>query len=161
MSADASIAGSPHPENWLPILELAVQEVFEIMLGCRLAPGPESEPPQNEEFTAMVGLAGALCGVLTFRCRPQSATQIATRMLGPEIASSETQVWDALGEICNMVAGNFKNKLTTLDGRCLLSVPTIVTGGAHRLHCLAGGSSLETVLLFEDEPVVVRLELHH
>lgn len=160
MSADSSIAVHPHPENWLPILELSVQEVFEIMLGCRVEPVANSEQPANGEFTAMVGLAGALCGILTFCCGSQAASQIAKRMLGPEIANSEGQVWDALGEICNMIAGNFKNKLAGMDGRCMLSVPTVVTGGEYSFHSLADGASLQTVLLFEGAPVVIRLELH-
>ncbi|MFY9561134.1 MAG: chemotaxis protein CheX [Terriglobales bacterium] len=160
MNADSPIAVRPRSENWLPILELAVQEVFEIMVGCRLQPAAKSEHPANAEFTAMIGLAGALCGVLTFRCGSQAAGQIAARMLGTEIASSEGQVWDALGEICNMIAGNFKNKLAGMDGHCMLSVPTVVTGGQYSFHSLADGDSLETILLFEGLPVVVRLELH-
>jgi chemotaxis protein CheX len=160
MSADSSIAVRSHQENWLPILELSVQEVFEIMLGCRVEPAAESEHPANGEFTAMVGLAGALCGILTFACGSQAASQIAKRMLGPEIANSEAQVWDALGEICNMIAGNFKNKLAGMDGRCMLSVPTVVTGGEYSFHSLADGGSLETIMLFEGAPLVIRLELH-
>jgi chemotaxis protein CheX len=160
MNAESPLAVRPHPESWLPILELSVQEVFEIMLGCRLEPAVNSELPKNGEFTAMVGLAGALCGILTISCGSQAASQIATRMLGPEIANSEGQVWDALGEICNMIAGNFKNKLAGMDGRCMLSVPTVVTGGEYSFHSLADGEALETVLLFDGAPLVVRLELH-
>ena len=159
MNAEATTAVHPHPESWQPILELSIQEVFEIMLGCSVQPAKE-EQPKNGEFTAMVGLAGALCGILTVCCDRQAAKQIATRMLGPEIANSEGQVWDALGEICNMIAGNFKNKLAGMDGRCMLSVPTVVTGGEYSFHSLADGDSLESVLLFEGLPVVVRLELH-
>src|SRR5208337_2647353 len=94
--------------NWLPILELATQEVFEIMLGCQVKPAAESEPKPNPEFTAMVGLAGALCGVVTVCCDAKTARQIAQFMLA-EAADSEEQVGDALGEICNMVAGNFES----------------------------------------------------
>ena len=38
MSTDASLVTRSHEENWLPILELAVEEVFEIMVGCRVKP---------------------------------------------------------------------------------------------------------------------------
>jgi chemotaxis protein CheX len=160
MNAETTTAVRPHPESWLPILELSVQEVFEIMLGCRVEPVKDEEQPQNGEFTAMVGLAGALCGILTVCCSSEAAKQIATRMLGPEIANSEGQVWDALGEICNMIAGNFKNKLSGMDGRCLLSVPTVVTGGEYSFHSLADGDAMSTVLRFEGQLVIVRLELH-
>lgn len=159
MNAQSTAAVHPHPENWLSILELSVQEVFEIMLGCSVEPAKEDQP-KNGDFTAMVGLAGALCGILTVCCNGQAAKQIATRMLGPEIANNEGQVWDALGEICNMIAGNFKNKLAGMDGRCMLSVPTVVTGGEYSFHSLADGDSLQCVLLFDSLPITVRLELH-
>lgn len=107
----------------------------------------------------MIGLAGSLCGVLTVCCGAQTAKQLAKCMLG-DIVTSEDQVADALGEICNMVAGNFKNKLTGMDGRCMLSVPTIIRGGEYEFHSLADGETLEVCVLFEGAPVAVRLELH-
>jgi chemotaxis protein CheX len=160
MNAQSTPAARPHSENWLSILELSVEEVFEIMLGCSVEPAKPEEQPQSGEFTAMVGLAGTLCGILTVCCGSEAAKKIATRMLGPEIASSEGQVWDALGEICNMVAGNFKNKLAGMDGRCMLSVPTVVSGGEYSFHSLADGDAMSSVFLFEGQPVIVRLELH-
>lgn len=57
----------------------------------------------------MVGLAGALCGILTVSCNKKTAFDVAKCMLGPEIAESEEQVSDALGEVCNMIAGNFES----------------------------------------------------
>jgi chemotaxis protein CheX len=162
MSADAPVAVRPRQQEWLPILEQSVHEVFAIVLGSELSPGTksESEVPSPEQFTAMVGLAGSLRGVVTFSCGVQSAAQIAARMLGVEIACTEEQTWDAIGEICNMIAGNFKNKLIGFDGSCLLSVPAVVTGRGYRFHSLAGGESVETVLLLEGAPLVIRLDLH-
>jgi outer membrane protein OmpA-like peptidoglycan-associated protein len=108
MSTDISFATRSHEENWLPVLELAVEEVFEIMLGCRMKPTVQCERKPSGEFIAMVGLAGALCGILTVCCSAKTAAQLAKSMLG-ETADSEEQVADALGEICNMVAGNFES----------------------------------------------------
>ena len=160
MSTDTALAKRSHEENWLPILELATQEVFEIMLGCQVKPAAESEPKPNPEFTAMVGLAGALCGVVTVCCDAKTARQIAQFMLA-EAADSEEQVGDALGEICNMVAGNFKNKLAGTDEQCMLSVPTVISGGQYSLHSMADGHSWQSVLLFADAPITVRLQLQH
>ncbi len=146
-------------ENWLPILELAVEEVFEIMLGHRVKPVPKEGQDPPAEFTAMVGLAGALCGILTLCCDRKTAREMATCMLGPEIADSEDQVADALGEICNMIAGNFKNKLTGAHG-CMLSVPTVIKGEEYTFYSLADGELLETVMLFENSLLTVSLRLH-
>jgi CheY-specific phosphatase CheX len=159
MSADGGLATRSHEENWLPILELAIQEVFEIMLGCQVNPMAPSEHKANAEFTAMVGLAGALCGILTVCCDANTARLIATRMLG-DAASSEEQAADALGEICNMITGNFKNKLAGTDEQCMLSVPSVISGGKYSFRSLADGVSIETALLFEGAPIFVRLQLH-
>jgi CheY-specific phosphatase CheX len=80
-------------------------------------------------------------------------------MLG-DIVNSEDQVSDALGKICNMVAGNFKNKLSGIDGRCMLSVPTVIRGGQYQFRSLADGDLLDVCVLFEGAPLAVRLELH-
>jgi outer membrane protein OmpA-like peptidoglycan-associated protein len=109
MSTDTSPVVRSPKENWLPVLELAIEEVFEIMLGQRVKPAPKggNQPPAG--FTAMVGIAGGLCGILTVSCDKAGAREIAKSMLGPEIADSEEQVSDALGEVCNMIAGNFES----------------------------------------------------
>ena len=44
MTTDTSFATRYREEDWLPVLELAVEEVFEIMVGCRVKPVPPAEP---------------------------------------------------------------------------------------------------------------------
>ena len=160
MSAETPVVVHSREQEWLPLLNLAAQEVFEVMLGSPLGTATKSETPTGENLTAIVGLAGSLRGVVTFSCGANSAHQIAARMLGPEVACSEDMVCDAIGEICNMVAGNFKNKLIGLDKLCLLSVPAVVTGRAYRFRSLAGGESLQTILLLDGASLVIRLDIH-
>lgn len=155
---NTSFVARSKEENWLPVLELAVEEVFGIMLNCKVKPVAKSEHQPNPEFTGMIGLAGALCGVLTVCCSAKTAHQIAKGMLG-DAATSDEEVSDALGEICNMTAGNFKNKLAGTDEGCMLSVPSVISGGQYTFRSLAEGNSLETIVLFEDAPVAVRLQL--
>ncbi|MGB7332416.1 MAG: chemotaxis protein CheX [Terriglobales bacterium] len=135
------------------------RKFFEIMLRCQVTPAAQSERRPKGEFTAIVGFAGALCGVLTICCDTKTAHQIAQAMLG-DAAESEDQVADALGEICNMVTGNFKNKLAGTDERCMLSVPSVITGAEYKFRSLADGYSVETIVLFEKSAIVVRLQLH-
>jgi chemotaxis protein CheX len=107
----------------------------------------------------MVGLAGALCGVFTVCCEAETARRMACCMLG-DVAASEDHVADAVGEICNMIAGNFKNKLAGTDERCMLSVPSVVSGGDYNFRSMADGDSIAMVLALEGAPVIVRLQLH-
>lgn len=157
MKIETSFAARSKEENWLPVLELAVEEVFGIMLNCKVKPVPVAEHTTNTEYTAMVGLAGSLCGILTVCCDGKTANKVAKNMLG-DAASSDEEVADALGEVCNMIAGNFKNKLAGTDERCMLSVPTVVSGGQYTFHSMAEGSAMQTIVLFEGAPIDVRIQ---
>ncbi len=146
-------------EHWLPVLEVGAREVFEVMLGCRLtAAGPSTGEPLN--ITAMVGLAGQLCGVLRIQCTRKSATTMASKMLGVETNKVGPELADAMGEICNMVAGNFKNKIAGLGDGCMLSVPTVITGRNYNLHSPAAAETVELRLRFESMPLIISLAIH-
>jgi chemotaxis protein CheX len=158
-ASEVSVAAQGR-ESWLPLLQLAATEVFEIMLGTRLEPVTEMSPLPACEITSMVGLAGRLCGVLTLRCGFATATVMTSKMLGVEPQQADPQLWDATGEICNMVAGNFKNKLTGINDKCMLSVPTVISGGDYMFHSLADAGTIEIVMTFENHPIVIALEVH-
>ncbi|HZP63317.1 MAG TPA: chemotaxis protein CheX [Terriglobales bacterium] len=147
------------PETWSPLLELATREVFEIMLGCKLETG-DGVAQAAGDFTAMVGIAGQLCGLLTLRCSAHSAAVMASKMVGGDIKESDPQMWDAVGEIANMIAGNFKNKLTGMGDGCLLSVPTVITGTDYSFRSMADTGPLQVTILFESSPITVSVEIH-
>jgi len=152
------VAAHRHDE-WVPLLEQAAREVFELMLGSRLtASVPNESLPL--EVTSMVGLAGQLSGVLSLRCQTRAAALMASRMLGVDLDKIGPEISDAIGEVGNMVAGNFKNKITGLAEGCMLSPPTIVTGSDYTLHSLSDTPALEVKLMFENMPIVICLEIH-
>lgn len=146
-------------QEWQPLLELAAREVFEIMLGCKLE-GREEPESSPGELTAMVGLAGQLCGLVTLRCTAKSAASMASRMLGTEIQQADKQMFDAIGEITNMVAGNFKNKLTGMGDKCMLSVPTVISGSDYSCRSMADTGPLQVMVIFEGAPVTIAVEVH-
>jgi chemotaxis protein CheX len=158
-SASEVLPASSSHEDWLPLIELSAREVFELMLGCQLT--VQDTPDEAARgVTAMVGLAGQLCGVLSVRCSAQAATLMTSRMLGVALDKVGPEVQDALGEICNMVAGNFKNKIAGLGDGCLLSPPTVITGSDYDLHSQADSPALELRLLFEGMPIVITLQIN-
>jgi chemotaxis protein CheX len=145
-------------EGWGAVLEMAVREVFELMLGSHLTTG-EAPPEVALDVTAMVGLAGKLCGVLSIQCSAKSSAIMASKMLGIEPDQIGPEMYDAFGEICNMIAGNFKNKISGLSDGCLLSVPTVITGNDYSLHSMTDAPALELHLQFENAPLVVSLQI--
>ncbi|MGE5111454.1 MAG: chemotaxis protein CheX [Acidobacteriaceae bacterium] len=146
-------------EQWRAMLELAASEVFEIMLNAQLNRCDDRSTPDVAEYTAMVGLAGAMCGVISLRCSAKTAGLIASRMLGVPPEEAENQTRDAIGEVCNMIGGNFKTKLAGSGSQCLLSVPTVITGADYHLHSLAEGGMLEVAMVFETSTIRITLEM--
>lgn len=148
--------------EWLPLLELAAREVFELMLSSKLSIPDSSAAsgPEKLDITSMVGLAGRLCGVLSINCDNKSAAIMTSKMLGVDPENAGPQLSDAMGEIANMVAGNFKNKVAGLGDGCMLSTPTVITGEDYQMHSLADTPGLELRLLFENRPVTITLQVH-
>ena len=158
-SANQVLSADSGHKDWIPLLELATKEVFELMLGSQLtAAEPETQPAR--EITSMVGLAGQLCGVMSICCTVKAAGRMASKMLGVEPDESGQEMRDAFGEVCNMVAGNFKNKVSGLGDGCMLSVPTVITGSDYSVHSLTDSAALCVNFSFEDMPVAVLLEIH-
>jgi CheY-specific phosphatase CheX len=58
-----------------------------------------------------------------------------------------------------MVAGNFKNKISGMGDGCMLSVPTVITGGDYSCHSLGSSSALRIDFLFDRESVLIVLEI--
>ena len=159
---DSSIRNSVRAEStWGGVLDCAVKEVFQIMLQKDLTSLPEPENGAvSADTTAMVGLAGALCGVLSIRCSSATAERVAGAMLGTPKAVSPREVADALAEICNMVAGNFKAKISLLADRCMLSVPTVIRGEDYEMITVAEGDRISILLDYEGSPLWVKLAIH-
>ena len=162
MSAPTRSPGSKNAtpyEAWALLLRDAVKEVFSMMVGAEVSVPEHADPTSVTEVTGMIGLAGELCGVLCVRCSKSCASKIASKMLGVPVDEAASHMSDAVGEICNMVAGNFKAKIAGLDDKCLLSVPTVIIGGDYQVFSLAAGDRIELALLFEAESIWIGLEV--
>ena len=117
-------------------LDQSVEEVFGLMLGTPVTVSETAVAPTNIPITltAIIGLAGALSGAYSVVVNEATAKQIAATMLGIEVTSLDDNVYDALGEITNILAGAWKSKIESLHAACLLSVPTVVTGTHYDIH---------------------------
>lgn len=163
-------------ETWPTLLGLATHEVFVLMLDTELATATETFPQERIDITSMVGLAGEVCGILTVRSTAPAVALMTSKMLDGDADTdsqqttlqqttlqhtSSQQSWDAFGEICNMIAGNFKHKIAGMGNDCMLSVPTVITGADYNLHSRVESDKISVHLLFEGHPLIVALEIHH
>jgi chemotaxis protein CheX len=160
MTQSRTPASVPFDPNWKTIMECAALEVFEMMANVRLTlnPAPAEAPTGGQ--TAMVGMAGALCGMTTIRCTRTTATKLAALMLGEEAVSNPASARDALGELCNMVAGNFKAKISGLADACMLSVPTVIAGEDYSMDTAEPAEGVTIALVYEGENIWVTLVTH-
>lgn len=162
MQIPAVPAGADNPApvvDWSGLIVEAAREVFEIMVAAKLTPASASEQ-RRAGVTAMLGFAGAPCGVFSVRCPWDAAVAIAARMLSsrPEVLAAD-EVCDALGEVCNMVAGSMKARLQDAGAGCMMSIPTVVRGVDYEVRCLACDCCYSIVMEFDGQSVVFHLEL--
>jgi chemotaxis protein CheX len=156
-SAHHKVRPDPH---WKGILECAAMEVFSMMASVELTAFAPEPSGSHGEQTAMVGLAGALCGMITIQCASATAGKLAGRMLGEEAASNPSMTGDAMGELCNMVAGNFKSKISNLADSCMLSVPTVIWGENYVVQTIRPNEGFQVVMSLEGAPVWFALVIH-
>jgi chemotaxis protein CheX len=154
VSLRESVAEVADPKN----LDESVEEVFELMMGvkCRRA-AAEMLVQRTESVTAVVGFGGLLSGACVFKLVSETALKLAARMTGIEFAEVDDTVKDAIGEVCNMLAGSWKGKVPELAANCGLSVPAVITGRDYKLHVQAPEFQLHHVYAFGDDTFAVTI----
>jgi|SRR5689334_2706068 len=158
MAPAQAVSRSQKREMWRDAIDAATVEVFEALLGVQVE--PIAERCQISELTAMVGFAGGMRGVMSLSCGKETAVAMTMKMLQADYSSSESQVWDAVGEICNVLAGRFKNGPPRMAENCMLSVPTVITGSNYCQHPLAGAGTVERCFRLGDSVILIALIVH-
>lgn len=139
------------------MLFIATSEVFSMMVGSEVTPASRVYRMQPT-VTGSIGIAGAVRASLTLRCSHATAAGIASQMLG--IAEqAQAHACDAVGEICNMVAGHFKAKVG-LEAECMLSVPLVIQGNDYEIQPVKDAERIDVPLLYQGELLEVTLEIH-
>lgn len=90
------------------------------------------EDPQAVHFSSRVAFRGTMNGAVTL-CFPEGfVKEAAAVILGMDARLLDMQgddmLRDVVGEIANMIAGNFKNALCDLGYPCKLTVPEVRKG---------------------------------
>ena len=158
-SAPSNGSDSISPRSaWPDILRETAVEVFSTMVGVTVEIPESGDLPFLSQVTGMVGIAGPLSATFSLRCSLRSATMIASQMLGIPAEEAAAQKCDAVGEICNIVAGYFKAKIG-LGDKCMLSVPTVLAGTNYQIQSRKEDVRLELPLLYEREPLWIALDI--
>ena len=138
-------------------LDLSVEEVFSMMLGAACHPVEEAPVEEDETITAVVGFGGLLSGACVFRSGGTTALEIAGKLTGMEFAEIDDTVKDAIGEVCNMLAGAWKGRIPDLSANCGLSIPAVITGSNYQIHVQAPEFKLHHIYRFESSSFEVTI----
>jgi len=110
----------------------SAEMVFNIMLQEQSRP---KTPASNADgdvlhdgIISFIGLAGEWSGTGSVLCSGTAALAIASRLLLIEAQAVDQEVLDAVGEITNMIFGNFKDCVESYFGPLSLSTPSVIYG---------------------------------
>ncbi len=139
-----------------------VAEIFRTLLGlnARRLPTSETNTPSTLENgrTAIVGFSGAMRGYCGVRLSSAAACSIASAMLGGmPMEEGDESIDDGVGEICNIIAGGWKNRIPELSSRCSLSPPTVISGRDYKVHTVKPSVTVVRVYAFDEHVIQVVL----
>jgi chemotaxis protein CheX len=110
----------------------AALEVFATMLGIEVEPSVPSPgaavATEAQGVVSLLGLTGEWTGSGGLCCSAECACWIASQMLFSEYPEVNDEVRDAVGEVTNMIIGNFKNSIGSVTGPLGMSTPTVICG---------------------------------
>jgi chemotaxis protein CheX len=110
-------------------LDSAVSEVFEMMLERSCDPLDGDVSIVDGRIMARIQFTGAITGECILYASQATAEVTAEALLGVISQPCDPMVDDAIGELCNMIAGGWKNKLEHPQASCLISVPAVTREG--------------------------------
>jgi len=114
------------------IVRAATDDVLITMLGMtpehRDAYQDSSAALGSNGVVSLIGMAGTWIGTGSVSCSPQTACNLASRLMMGEYESVTDDVLDAIAEVTNMIIGNLKTALDEHLGPMGLSIPTVIHG---------------------------------
>jgi chemotaxis protein CheX len=146
----------------LVYLVSATEEVFETMVFQTIQPlppiaGDHPRPPSN--VVASVPFAGHRRGLVAFHSSLATARGIAGSMLGVPAETVNGEMPDAIGEVANMIAGTFRNKLADVEPASSISVPVVTIGSDFSTHCASEVRRMFCPFTLGGQPIYVELVL--
>jgi len=121
----------------------AIGKTFKTMLARPLesVPARSLDPFSADQIVAEVAFAGKAVGAVQIRMEKPTARLFGAAMVGlaPEDFENEDELNDVLGELANIIVGNFKSNLCDAGLTCKLSPPQITKTNDSKLRAQEGG----------------------
>ena len=111
----------------------SVQNVMQTMCGVEVRLGKPFRKTENNpkaDVSGIIGFSGDATGSIVLEMSFDIASKLASAFAGTEITPEHEDFADAIGELCNMVAGNAKKEFS--EGFDIsISLPNVITGKDH------------------------------
>lgn len=136
-------------------LDAAVAEVFELMLGKTCAP-IEVSNSFDTSVASTIELSGVLEGSCCLNLSSSAAENAMNALVGECPENHDEMLEDTAGELCNMIVGTWKSKLSPAQASSKLSVPNVQSESDQRVNANVkriysfDGSLLAMTLSFRD-----------
>lgn len=107
----------------------ATQDTFKAYMDLDVFAGrfEKEVQPVEADVIGIVGVAGERVGYIIFAADSKTAVKFAQRFLMDENPDLNT-IRDAVGEVANNIAGQFKSKYSQEYGKISLGLPLIMSG---------------------------------
>lgn len=127
-----------------PIMR-GVAKTFQTMLGLKVEMVNPNliKPFTGEHVMGYVEFSGKASGVVRIRLSQDGARLLAAALLGmePKELTNNSEIDDGVGEVVNIVVGNFKSNLCDAGLDCKLSSPRITRTHDSELRAVRGGGA--------------------
>ena len=125
----------------------ATAGIFSTMLSLDAVPGPARNeaacPSIQDGVMSFVSLEGPWVGTGVMTCTSGVACRFsAAFLMMPEVPAMNEEVLDCIGELTNMIIGNFKTDAECLLGELTLGVPTVIYGKNFMSRSMGGNDWL-------------------
>lgn len=139
----------------------SARNVFSVMADIALEEYHEGPDEQQEDWmTALIGFEGTYCGLVVLHCPEPLARRIATRLLYVSGEVNTQDVFDAMGEVVNILGGDIKLYLDRGGRHVRLSTPSVFVGNrVFRDEFLAGPDTLACSMAAGNERLLIGVQI--
>ncbi len=140
----------------------STREIFSSMVMLDVAAGEpfeRSDTTLTDSVSGIIGLAGAVKGMLAIHLPRAAALAVTTAFLGMEVEEIDEDVCDAIGELANMLGGSMKAILDPSGSEIQLSIPSAIHGEEYAVDCLADSEAVTVPFSFDGHTFVVDMQL--
>ena len=143
------------------IIGSTTEKVFTTMLGLEVQAGPvDAQAKLTQEdgkVVCLVSFTGQWNGSGSISCSASLACAISGKLLMSEYAAVNDEVLDAMGEMANMIIGNFKDEAAEALGALSLGTPTVIYGNNFQTRNWNGQSWIAVPFGCEGERFEVKI----